>query len=105
MLLDLLEDLAGEDDDGGGAVADLCVLRSGNVDEDASGGVHDIEELRQYLSAVAGQRDVGVPHLHDGRAVVCDGLPAILVDHEHVAAIGPEGGLDGGLDGKTGVDV
>lgn len=55
MVLDLLEDLSGQDDDRGGAVTDLCVLRSGNVDEDSSGGVDDVEELRGGESVIAVQ--------------------------------------------------
>lgn len=34
-------------------------------------------------------------HLHDGGTVVSDCLLAILVDEQQVAAIGPEGALDG----------
>lgn len=45
MLLDLLEDLAGQDDHRCRPVSHLGVLRSGNVDEDAGGGVDDVEEL------------------------------------------------------------
>lgn len=44
-------------------------------------------------------------HLHDSRSVVCDGLPAILVHHQEVAAIGPEGRLDRCLNSEAGVDV
>lgn len=45
MLLDLLEDFTGEDDDGRGAVTDFSILRSGNVDEDLGGGVDNVEQL------------------------------------------------------------
>jgi hypothetical protein len=39
------EDFASEHDDGGGSVADLGVLRAGDVREDAGGGVDYVEEL------------------------------------------------------------
>ncbi len=45
MFLDLFKDLAGKDDDRGRTVANFGVLRSCNVDEDAGGGVNNIEEL------------------------------------------------------------
>jgi hypothetical protein len=45
VLLDLLQDLSGQDNDRGGTVADLGVLRPRNVDQDAGCGVDDIEEL------------------------------------------------------------
>jgi hypothetical protein len=47
----------------------------------------------------------GATNLHDGGAVICDGLPAVGVDEEKVPTIGPERALDGGLDGEAGVDV
>jgi hypothetical protein len=43
--------------------------------------------------------------LHDGGTVVGDSLPAILVDHEKVTAIGAECGLDSRLNSETCVDV
>jgi hypothetical protein len=48
---------------------------------------------------------VSRPYLHDRRAVICNRLLAILVDHQQVAAIGAQRRLDGGLDGQTGIDV
>lgn len=47
VLLDFFEDLAGEDNDGCGAVTDFSILRSGNVDEDLSGGVNNVEQLEK----------------------------------------------------------
>lgn len=47
MLLDLLQDLSSENNDGCGAVSYFGVLRPGDVDEDAGGGVDDVEELDQ----------------------------------------------------------
>ena len=85
--LALLEELAGEDDHRGGAVADLGVLGLGDVDQRLGGRVDDVEEL------------------HDGCAVVGDGGLALVVHHELVHAAGPEGGADGLDDGLTGVDV
>lgn len=49
MLSDLFQDFAGEDNDGGGSVAYFCVLRAGDVGEDAGGGVDDVEELEDVL--------------------------------------------------------
>ena len=46
-----------------------------------------------------------VEELHDGRAVVCDCLSAILVDNEQVTAVRTECALDGRLDCGTRVDV
>ena len=45
------------------------------------------------------------PDLHDRRTVIGDGLSAVGIDHQQVAAIGTEGRLDGGLDSQAGVDV
>jgi hypothetical protein len=45
VLLDLLEDLSCKDNDGGCSVSDFGILRAGDVDEDACGGVNDVEEL------------------------------------------------------------
>lgn len=50
VVLDLLKDLSGEDDDRGGTVSNLSILRSGNVDEDSGGGVNDVEELAGTLA-------------------------------------------------------
>lgn len=52
VFLDLFEDLAGEDDDGGGAITDLGVLGPGNVDEDSGGGVDNVEELLQSANRI-----------------------------------------------------
>jgi hypothetical protein len=45
MLPDLLQDLTSENDDGSGTVTNFGILRSGDVDENSSGGVNDIQEL------------------------------------------------------------
>lgn len=44
-------------------------------------------------------------NLHDGSAVICNGLLAILVNHEQVTTVRTKSGLDGGLDSETGIDV
>lgn len=100
MVLDLLEDLAGEDNDRSGAVTNLGVLGSRDVDEDAGGGVDNVEELFSGVSALlwlssaapresrSRQGRAGRSNLHDGGAVVGDGLLAILVHHEQVTAVG-----------------
>jgi hypothetical protein len=44
-LLDLLENLAGNDDNGRGPIANFGVLRSSNVGEDSGRGVDDVQEL------------------------------------------------------------
>jgi hypothetical protein len=44
-------------------------------------------------------------YLHDCGAIVGDGLPAILIDHEQITAIWSQGSLDRGLYSKAGVDV
>ena len=82
--LALLEELAGEDDDGGGAVAHLGVLALGDVYEGLGRGVHDVEQL------------------HDGGAVVGDGGGAPRVNHELVHSPGPEGGAHGVRNGLQG---
>ena len=46
-----------------------------------------------------------VEELHDGRAVVCDRLSAILVDEQQVTAVGTECALDCRLDCRASVDV
>ena len=53
---------------------------------------------------------VGLPvpgdaHLHDGGAIVGDGLLAVRIYHQQVAAIGSQSRLYGRLDCKTRVDV
>jgi hypothetical protein len=44
-------------------------------------------------------------NLHDSRTVVGDGLPAILINHQQIPAIGTQCGFDDGLDSETGIDV
>lgn len=46
-----------------------------------------------------------VEQLHDGSAVVGDGLLAILVNEQEITSVRAEGRLDGCLDGETCVDV
>ena len=87
VLLDLLQNLSGQHNDRRGSVSDLSVLRAGNVGEDAGGGVDNVEQL------------------HDGGAVVGDGLSAILVDQQQVTAVGAERALDGRLHRETCIDV
>lgn len=105
MLLNLLEDLTGEDDDGCGSIANFGVLRSGDVDEDSGCGVDDVEELVWSVSDWVARPWNICAHLHNGGTVVGNSLSAILINHQQVAAIGTESGLDGGLHGETGVDV
>lgn len=109
MLLDLLEDFTGEDNDRGGTVANFGVLRSGNVDEDAGGGVNNVEELRRIRDGLKidfPQTEKALDtNLHDGSAVVGNGLLAILIDHEQIATVGTESRLYRGLHGETGIDV
>ena len=62
LLLDLLQNLARQHHHRRRPVSHLGILRSRNVCENACGGMDDVEEL------------------HDGRAVVCNGCPAIFVD-------------------------
>jgi len=92
-------------------------LGSRDVDEDAGGGVDNVEELFSGVSALlwlssaapresrSRQGRAGRSNLHDGGAVVGDGLLAILVHHEQVAAVGAQRGLYRGLDGQAGIDV
>ena len=62
VLLDLLQNLACQHHHRCCSVANLCILRSCDVCQDACGRVYNVEEL------------------HDSRAVICDRLSAILVD-------------------------
>lgn len=66
----------------------------------------NVEELSacQQFSLHRAARIV-LPDLHDSSTVVGDGLLAVGVDHQQVAAIGSEGRLDGGLDSQACVDV
>jgi hypothetical protein len=48
---------------------------------------------------------VASPYLHDGGAVVGNRLLSIFIHHQQVTAVRAEGGLDGGLDSETGIDV
>ena len=51
-LLRLTEELPGEDDDGRRAVADFVILRLADVDEDARGGVVDVDGLEDRRAVV-----------------------------------------------------
>lgn len=62
-------------------------MRAGNVGQDTGGRVDNVEQF------------------HDSGTVVGNGLLAILVDEQEITSVGAKGGLDGGLYGKTGVDV
>ncbi len=86
-LFDFLEYFARYDHDAGRPVADLCILRPRNVRQYPCRGVDDVEKF------------------HDGRAVVGDGLSAVAVDKEEVAAIGAQGGLHRVLHREAGIDV
>lgn len=87
LLLDLLQNLARQHHHRRRAVAHLGVLRARDVHQDARRRVHDVEQL------------------HHRRAVVGDGLLAILVHQQQVPAVGPECALDGRLHGDACVDV
>ena len=90
-LLGLAEELSGEHGDRGGAVTDLLVLGAGDVDEDARGGV------------------VNVDGLQDGGAIVSHGdllagrLASAHGDENLVHALRAEGSLDevGNSDGSN----
>lgn len=86
-LFHLLQNLARKDHNRGGSIAHLSVLGARDVGQDARCGVHDVQEF------------------HHGGAVVGDGLAAIGVDEEQIAAVGAEGGFYGGLHGEARVDV
>lgn len=86
-LFDFLEDLAGQDDHGRRAIADFCVLRPRNV--------------RQYPC----RRVDYVEEFHDRRAVVGDGLSAIAVDEEEIAAIRAQRRFHCALYRETGIDI
>lgn len=110
MLLDLLEDFTGEDDDRGGTVANFGVLRSCNVDENAGGGMNNVEELSGVSNALLGRTTAFqavkfVTNLHNGSTIVSNGLPAILIYHKQIATIGSKGRLYRALDSETGIDV
>ena len=47
MLLDLLEDLSSKDDDRSRTVSDFGILGAGDIDEDAGGGVNNVEKLSE----------------------------------------------------------
>lgn len=52
VLLDLLENLAGQNNNRGSAISNLSVLRSCNIDQDAGSGVNDVEELHGVSGCV-----------------------------------------------------
>ena len=54
--LGLLEQFAGEDNDGGGAVADFVVLNFGDVYENFGGGIVDADGLQDGRSVVRNLR-------------------------------------------------
>ena len=75
-LVAALEELSGEDDDGGGAVSDFAVLDLRQLDEHFGGGVSDLKLLE------------------DGGAVVRDGDITDVIDKHLVEALRPERCLD-----------
>lgn len=85
-LLGLLEELAGHEHDGGGAITDLVILRLGNVDEGLGSGVHNIEERNQ------------------SGTVVGDGDASAVMD-EFVHTTGSESSLNDIDDSLASVDV
>ncbi|KAI3475615.1 hypothetical protein L1887_62957 [Cichorium endivia] len=87
QLVGATEELGGDDDDRGGAVADLLVLLLCELDEDAACGLVDLEERE------------------DGGAVVGDGDVANVVDEHLVEADGAERRLDDVGDGLGGKHV
>lgn len=107
MLPDLLQDLTSENNDGSGTVTNFSILRSGNVDENSSGGMNDIQELFRSILATRrhAQRCSGFANLHNGCAVVGNGLSSILIHHQQITSIGAESRLDGGLDSQAHVDI
>lgn len=86
-ILDLFQNLTSKYDHGGSTITDLGILRAGNVGQDTGGGVYNVKQA------------------HNGRAIVGDGLLAIGINEQQVAAIGTECALNGVLDSQTGVDV
>jgi hypothetical protein len=54
--LGLLEELAGEEDHGGGAVSDLVVLGLGDVDQGLGGGVDHVQHLEDRGAVVGDDR-------------------------------------------------
>jgi len=71
-----LEELSGKDDNGGGTVTDLTVLDLGELHEDLSGGVSDLELLQ------------------DSGAIVSDGHIADVVDEHLVETLRSERALN-----------
>jgi hypothetical protein len=47
VLLDLLENLSSKDDDGSRTVSDFGILGASDIDEDAGGGVDNVEKLSE----------------------------------------------------------
>lgn len=70
-----LEELSGEDDNGGGTVTDLTILDLGELDEDLSSGVSDLKLLE------------------NSGAIVSDGHIADIVDEHLVKTLGSERAL------------
>jgi len=85
-LFGLLEELTGRQDDGGGTVTDLVVLRLGNVDQSLGGGVHNVEESDKS-SAIIGD----------------DHLSSCVDKFVHTART--KSGLDDVNDGGASIDV
>jgi hypothetical protein len=108
VLLDLLENLAGQDNHRGGSIPHLGVLGTGNIDEDAGSGVNNVEQLCLRVRTTCSKpKDRGDrrSHLHDGRAVVGNGLLAILVHHQQVSTVGTECRFDGRLNRQTHINI
>lgn len=50
VLLDLLQNLSSQHNDRCSSISYLSVLRSCDIDEDAGGGVNDVEQLQNFVS-------------------------------------------------------
>ncbi|SGY78719.1 BQ5605_C008g04924 [Microbotryum silenes-dioicae] len=85
--LALPQQLSGQQDDAGRAIADFRILRSSDIDQGLGGGVNDLEEF-EY-----------------GRSVVGDGGLAVVADDELVHATGTEGRGDRLRDREASTDV
>ena len=105
VILDLLQDLTCQDDDGRSTIANFGVLRSGNIDEDSGCGVDNVQELLKSVSLLAKPHAVLAANLHDGCAIVGNRLPSILIHHQQVTAIGTQSGLYRGLNSQTRINI
>lgn len=87
-VFDLLQDLSSEHYYGCCTISNFGVLGTGDIGEDAGGGVDNVEELSLILDTAPILLSQGNSYLHDCSAIVCDSLPAILIDHEQVTTVG-----------------